>query len=168
MRRRRADVAGADAEPVVEADTNGQERTETLLRELVACVRQQAGGPAAGDPAVILDREVDGVRCLLVQVPEQQPVQLSPREKEIVRMVAEGYPNKTIAGVLDISSWTVGTHLRRVFLKLGVGSRAAMVARLFEARGLKDSGGTTVRETAAGDAKSPVASDRRRTGTNDR
>ena len=28
-------------------------------------------------------------------------------------MVAKGYPNKTIAGVLNISSWTVCTHLRR-------------------------------------------------------
>ena len=35
-------------------------------------------------------------------------VMLSPREEEIARMVAAGYPNKTIAAVLDISSWTVG------------------------------------------------------------
>lgn len=57
---------------------------------------------------------------------------LSPREQEIARMVAKGYPNKTIAHVLDISTWTVGTHLRRIFAKLSVGSRAAMVARLLE------------------------------------
>ncbi len=59
-------------------------------------------------------------------------VSLSPREQEIARMVAEGYPNKTIAAVLDISSWTVGTHLRRIFAKLGVRTRASMVARLLE------------------------------------
>jgi DNA-binding CsgD family transcriptional regulator len=47
-------------------------------------------------------------------------------------MVAEGYPNKTIAAVLDISSWTVSTYLRRMFAKLGVHSRAAMVARIVE------------------------------------
>ena len=47
-------------------------------------------------------------------------------------MVAQGHPNKIIAGVLNISSWTVCTHLRRVFAKLGVTSRAAMVARLHE------------------------------------
>lgn len=52
-------------------------------------------------------------------------------------MVAKGYPNKTIAAVLEISSWTVCTHLRRIFAKLGVGSRAAMVARLMD-DGLKD------------------------------
>src|SRR5258705_6588607 len=59
-------------------------------------------------------------------------VSLSPREQEIARMIARGYPNKTIAGVLNISSWTVCTHIRRIFTKLGVASRAAMVARLME------------------------------------
>jgi DNA-binding NarL/FixJ family response regulator len=34
--------------------------------------------------------------------------------------------------VLEISSWTVCTRLRRIFAKLSVGSRAAMVARLME------------------------------------
>lgn len=57
---------------------------------------------------------------------------LTPREQEIVRMVALGHPNKTIAAVLEISAWTVGTHLRHVFAKLGVSSRAAMIARLTE------------------------------------
>jgi hypothetical protein len=47
-------------------------------------------------------------------------------------MVAEGHPNKVIAAVLSISPWTVGTHLRRIFAKFGVGSRAAMVARWLE------------------------------------
>jgi DNA-binding NarL/FixJ family response regulator len=51
-------------------------------------------------------------------MPHKEPQgALSPREQEIVRMVARGYPNKTIAGVLNIS-----THLRRVFAKLGVTS----------------------------------------------
>lgn len=47
-------------------------------------------------------------------------------------MVAKGHPNKVIADVLNISSWTVCTHLRRIFAKLGVGSRAAMVAQLLD------------------------------------
>jgi DNA-binding NarL/FixJ family response regulator len=45
-------------------------------------------------------------------------------------MVAQGRPNKVIAAVLNISSWTVCTHLRRIFAKLGVSSRAAMVAKV--------------------------------------
>jgi len=47
-------------------------------------------------------------------------------------LVALGHSNKVIANVLSISSWTVCTHLRRIFAKLGVGSRAAMVAHVAE------------------------------------
>lgn len=53
---------------------------------------------------------------------------LSPREREIVLLVALGYPNKIIAHKLSISIWTVTTHLRHIFAKLNVSSRAAMVA----------------------------------------
>lgn len=58
---------------------------------------------------------------------------LSPREQEIARLVAIGYPNKTIAGILDISPWTVATHVRRIFNKLGVHGRPAMIAELAHA-----------------------------------
>lgn len=85
---------------------------------------------------VLLDITVAGVRCLLLLIhqpgQELHHIPLSPREIEIARMVAKGLPNKTTAAVLDISTWAVGTHMRRVFAKLGVGSRAAMVARLAE------------------------------------
>jgi DNA-binding CsgD family transcriptional regulator len=83
---------------------------------------------------IIVDATIDGVRYLIIRMPASNPalVSLSPREQEIARMVAKGYPNKTIAGVLNISSWTVCTHIRRIFAKLGVASRAAMVARLLE------------------------------------
>jgi two-component system, NarL family, nitrate/nitrite response regulator NarL len=83
---------------------------------------------------IVLDAELDGSHYLLVRLPrtQQAPIVLSPRELEIVRMVAQGHPNKVIADVLNISSWTVCTHLRRVFSKLGVCSRAAMIARVLE------------------------------------
>ena len=82
---------------------------------------------------VLLDTRVDDVRCVMIKLsPASRAAHahLSPREQEIVRMVAAGHPNKVIAAVLDISCWTVGTYLRRIFAKLGVGSRAAMVARV--------------------------------------
>jgi len=103
-----------------------------LVQQLVdRIVEGEAGGEL--EEKVILDLEVDGVRCVLVRRPlqaGQNEVALSPREREIARMVAKGYPNKVIARVLEISSWTVSTHLRRIFAKLGVSSRAAMVAQL--------------------------------------
>ena len=45
-------------------------------------------------------------------------------------MVANGRTNQAIATCLEISVWTVSTHLRRIFAKLAVSSRAEMVAHL--------------------------------------
>jgi len=109
-----------------------------LVRQLVQLANQSRprDGSAATDAAdCVLDIEVDGVRCVLVRSPvdERTRVVLSPREREIARMVAKGYPNKTIAAVLDISTWTVCTHMRRIFAKLGVSTRSAMVASLAHA-----------------------------------
>jgi DNA-binding CsgD family transcriptional regulator len=108
---------------------------ELLLREVAAADQRRD---------VLLDLERDGVRCVIVRShpvpaappsPAPAPELLSPREREIARMVADGLPNKTIAAVLDISAWTVNAHLRRAFTKLGVTSRAAMVAKLLKRRG---------------------------------
>jgi len=116
-------------------------RVDEVIRALVGLIEkvsaETATGPCTPCPAaeeVLIDAEVDGARYLLVRMsrPGRNRVQLSPREQEIVRMVAKGHPNKVIADVLNISSWTVCTHLRRIFAKLGVGSRAAMVAQLLE------------------------------------
>jgi len=80
---------------------------------------------------IIVDTEIDGVRYLLMRRPKTPRTQivLSPREHEIVRMVAQGHPNKIIADTLNISSWTVCAYVRHIFAKFGVGSRAAMVAK---------------------------------------
>ena len=90
--------------------------------------------PAETLPAeqILFDIDVDGSRYMLIRsvLAERCTLSLSPREREIVRMVAQGRPNKVIAAVLNISSWTVCTHLRRIFAKLGVTSRAAMVAKV--------------------------------------
>jgi DNA-binding CsgD family transcriptional regulator len=108
------------------------------LGDLVRSLVELAQGPESelqnSAEEVLVDTEVDGFRYLLLRMPKpgRNRVQLSPREQEIVRMVAKGHPNKVIADVLNISSWTVCTHLRRIFAKLGVGSRAAMVAQLLE------------------------------------
>jgi len=96
----------------------------------------QAGGEAE---EILVDVELDGTRYLLMRLPKsEERVQLSPREQEIVRMVAGGHPNKIIASVLNISSWTVCTYLRRIFAKLRVNSRAAMVARASELGWLRE------------------------------
>ena len=122
--------------PATTADQDVDEVTRALTGLIEAVTRGHDAVDSTGSPAeeVLVDTEVDGARYLVVRMRRlgYGRVQLSPREQEIVRMVAKGHPNKVIADVLNISSWTVCTHLRRIFAKLGVGSRAAMVAQLLE------------------------------------
>jgi DNA-binding CsgD family transcriptional regulator len=59
------------------------------------------------------------------------PEILTARELQIVGLVAEGHANKQIAAELGISEWTVSTHLRRIYAKLDVDTRAAMVNRCY-------------------------------------
>src|SRR4051794_3533868 len=111
--------------------------SENLLRALRDSVGEVYPERLEGSAEeIVLDLDLEDARYLLVRMPlADTRIQLSPREEEIARMVARGHSNKMIADVLSISSWTVCTHLRRIFAKAGVGSRAAMVARLFEGRG---------------------------------
>lgn len=109
---------------------------EVAARHLVDLVLQPGVEPVGVCGGVLLDLQVGHVRCRLeLAAPLGVPPPggpLSPRETEVARMVAQGYPNKTIAAVLEISSFTVSSYLRRIFAKLGVNSRAAMVAQALE------------------------------------
>ena len=57
-------------------------------------------------------------------------VALTPRERDIVRMVAAGQSSKDVAASLFISVRTVDNHLQRVYAKLGVSSRQGLAAAL--------------------------------------
>ena len=85
--------------------------------------------------AVLFEIELDGTRYTLARCMAPATVAdatLSPREQEVVRLVAKGLSNKAIAKVLEISFWTVSTHLRRIFNKLGVSSRAEMISKAMQ------------------------------------
>ena len=133
--RQRKDRETAPApHPAAVADPELGPEAVQLAQRLLRMASDEAPHVSDGDEAVVLDLHADGVRCLVIVegVEYERRPPLSPREQEIVRMVSQGYPNKTIAAVLDISTWTVSTHLRRIFAKLGVRTRAAMVARAIE------------------------------------
>jgi DNA-binding NarL/FixJ family response regulator len=92
--------------------------------ELVAGVRSAARGEAPLNPRAA--REVIAARRPAAAGPD-----LSPREREVLSLVAEGLPNKLIARRLEISEKTVKAHLTRIFAALGVTDRtqAALRAR---------------------------------------
>lgn len=81
--------------------------------------------------------KMHGKECVIVEVEDSSNKEnhpniatlLTERELQIVQLIAQGHSNKQIAHRLHISEWTVSTHLRRVFAKLSVDSRAAMVYR---------------------------------------
>lgn len=113
--------------------------TQEILNHLLKQV--DAGSPAKPlqrteetVEEVIFESDIDGTRyCLVRCFPRSKSqIRLSPREQGIARLVSQGLPNKSIAKRLDISPWTVATHLRRIFGKLGVSSRTAMIAQLLE------------------------------------
>jgi DNA-binding CsgD family transcriptional regulator len=56
---------------------------------------------------------------------------LSPREEEVVRLVARGLSTKQISDSLFISEYTVQRHLQNAFEKVGVRSRRELIKRLF-------------------------------------
>jgi DNA-binding NarL/FixJ family response regulator len=54
---------------------------------------------------------------------------LTPREQEVLQLLAEGLPNKTIADRLYISEHTVKFHVNAILSKLGAQSRTEAVVR---------------------------------------
>lgn len=58
--------------------------------------------------------------------------ELSPREEEILALVARGYHNKEIADQLKISTETVRVHLRNIYEKLHVNSRSEAVVKFMQ------------------------------------
>lgn len=106
----------------------------TPADELVGAVRAACSGVLVLDPGLsgylVRDRG-DGAVTSGVEA-------LTTREREVVRLVAQGLANKAIASELGISPRTVEGHLNHVFEKVGASSRSALV-RLAMVNGLIDS-----------------------------
>lgn len=90
--------------------------------EMVAAVR----GVAAG--WIVLPPELrESILSVTVETPDDKDDPLSPREIEVLRLMAEGSSNKTIAWKLDISEHTVKFHVNSILSKMGAGSRTEAV-----------------------------------------
>jgi DNA-binding NarL/FixJ family response regulator len=57
---------------------------------------------------------------------------LTPREVEVIRLVASGRTNRVVANELFLSEKTVARHLSNIYLKLGISSRAAATAYAYD------------------------------------
>lgn len=101
--------------------------------EMLAMLRNAMRGEAAISPSMagyILE-EFRRLRNLAPPGPDEEPVTLTPREREVLNLAAAGATDKEIAEGLVLSLHTVKTHMRNILSKLQVSSRreAAREAR---------------------------------------
>jgi DNA-binding NarL/FixJ family response regulator len=108
----------------IEAGATGYLLKDAGRGELVTAIRAAARGETVLAPAVAT-RIIDRMRRPL---PADA---LSPREVEVLRLVARGLSNAEIGRELSITEATVKTHLLRTFNKLGVSDRTAAVTTFF-------------------------------------
>jgi len=90
--------------------------------EIAAAVEAAAAGLAAIDPAEL--------EAMLSEAPVQPVADagpLTPRELEVLRMLADGAANKTIAWQLQISEHTAKFHVAQILAKLNAGTRTEAV-----------------------------------------
>jgi DNA-binding NarL/FixJ family response regulator len=114
----------------IEAGAAGYLLKDAPREELVNGVR------AAFEGRPVLAPSVAGrLMGLVAAPPAARGADLSPRELEVLRLVAKGATNQTIARTLFISEATVKTHLLHVYGKLDARDRASAVAAAYQ-RGL--------------------------------
>jgi DNA-binding NarL/FixJ family response regulator len=104
----------------LEVGARGFVLKEAPLHDLVRAVERVAAGDAYVDPVLA---------GILVGAPttDQVPT-LTQREREVLRLLADGHSNDAIASTLGISSETVRTHIRKAMAKLDADTRTHAVA----------------------------------------
>jgi DNA-binding NarL/FixJ family response regulator len=107
----------------IEAGASGYLLKAAPQEEILAGVRAVARGEVALAPRIA---------ALLVQRVKSPAPALSPRETQVLRLVAAGKSNPTIAAELFVGEATVKTHLLHVFEKLEVSDRTRAVTRAME------------------------------------
>jgi DNA-binding NarL/FixJ family response regulator len=106
---------------------------DVLPEDLVAAVRVVAGGDALIAPAVTKRLIEHFVRAAPPAVPPAELSELTPREVEVLTLVAKGRSNGEIAADLVLSEATVKTHVKHILAKLGVRDRVQAVVFAYEA-----------------------------------
>ncbi len=96
-------------------------------REIVEAVRSVYSGESVLHPSIarkVIQRAISGSTKF---TEAKSNIELSDREKEILKLAARGLTNKDIADTLCISIRTVQGHINSIFHKLGVGSRTEAI-----------------------------------------
>jgi len=112
----------------IEAGASGYLLKAAPQEEILAGIRSVAAGETVLAPSIAAKL----VRRVRAEATAPMAPSLSPRELEVLRLVADGRSNPEIARALHIGEATVKTHLIHVFEKLEVGDRTRAVTRAME------------------------------------
>jgi DNA-binding NarL/FixJ family response regulator len=93
---------------------------EAPLDDLVRAIRIVADGGTYLDPTA--------AAALIAQRRRNQNRELTPREREVLRLLSDGNSNEQIGAILSISPQTVRTHVQKAMEKLGASTRVQAVA----------------------------------------
>jgi DNA-binding NarL/FixJ family response regulator len=102
----------------LKAGAKGYLLKDSAESDLILAVRAVAGGKSFFSPTVSKVLLVDYMRKLKRSGAEDAYDLLTPREREILQLVAEGKSNKDVANLLNLSVYTVETHRSNVMQKL--------------------------------------------------
>jgi two-component system, NarL family, response regulator LiaR len=105
--------------PAIEAGAAGYLLKDAEPQEVVRAIRAAHAGEALLDPSVAARL----VAAIAQPAGEQPRERLTPREQEVLALIARGMPNKLIARELGIAEKTVKTHVGHLLAKLGVADR---------------------------------------------
>ena len=111
---------------LTDAGASGYLVKQTAATDLVAAIREAKKGNAFFSPT-ISKRLLEHYRSSLNRPPDEaKPARLTPREMEVLQLIAEGYANKQIAGELFISIKTVEKHRQQLMHKLDIHDVASL------------------------------------------
>ena len=120
----------------VKAGARGYLLKDTSADELIDAVRRVAAGEVLLD-AELAEQIIQDFRAKEAEIPESRRADLTDREVQILRLLAQGATNQEIADELGISEKTVRNRLSEIFAKLHLNNRTQ--AALFAIReGLAD------------------------------
>ncbi|MBF6241356.1 response regulator [Nocardia otitidiscaviarum] len=109
--------------PALAAGAAGYLVKDTAPADLLAAVRRTVDGDMLFSPTLIR-RLVD--RALSADSPDLPTVDLTPREREVLRLVGEGWSNQEIAERLHLGATTVKTHVANLMSKTGCDNRVRL------------------------------------------
>ncbi|WP_046732413.1 response regulator [Streptomyces humi] len=101
-------------------------------QDIVRAIRAAAAGQSVLDREV-QDRLLATVRARPAASGPRLPADLTPREREVLTLIGQGLPNRSIAEKLFVSEATVKTHINNLFAKAGIRDRADAVRRAIAA-----------------------------------